>query len=101
MTIDPKRTRRAILGGSVGVALSAGAVSAQPVQNRPALPGGSSIALRPNSDEDQSAVLQRALAAAARDRSPVHLPPGRYRVGGLTLPSGVRLVGAGAGATVL
>jgi len=38
---------------------------------------------------------------AARDRSPVHLPPGRYRVGGLTLPSGVRLNGAGAGATVL
>jgi uncharacterized secreted repeat protein (TIGR03808 family) len=57
--------------------------------------------LRPNADEDQTATLQRALTGAARERASIRLPPGRFRVSGLTLPSGTRLLGAGIGATVL
>jgi uncharacterized secreted repeat protein (TIGR03808 family) len=100
MAIVPERTRRAVLGGGLG-ALAATHPSAQPVQDRAAPGPVAARALRPNSDQDQTAVLQRALTGAARDRMPVRLPSGRYRVGGLTLPSGVRLIGAGVGATVL
>src|SRR5215207_7227025 len=102
MAIVPERTRRALLGGGMGATLVATAATAGSVQGR-APPGSGAVVsgLRPNLDQDQTAALQRALMGAARDRSPVHLPAGRYRVGGLTLPSGVRLNGAGAGATVL
>jgi uncharacterized secreted repeat protein (TIGR03808 family) len=82
--------------------VAATATSAQPAQGRAPLSlGAAPLGLRRNTDEDQTVALQRAVAGAARDRSTVQLPPGRYRVGGLVVPSGVRLVGAGAGATVL
>jgi uncharacterized secreted repeat protein (TIGR03808 family) len=86
----------------LGASLAVTAAPAQPVQDRaPSAAGAAPKALRLSPDQDQTAVLQRAVAGAARDRTPVHLPPGRYRVGGLALASGVRLVGAGVGATVL
>ncbi len=102
MAIVPERTRRAVLGGGMGATLVATAAPAQSVQGRAPPGSGAAVSgLRPNSDQDQTAALQRAVMGAARDRSPVHLPAGRYRIGGLTLPSGIRLNGAGAGATVL
>jgi uncharacterized secreted repeat protein (TIGR03808 family) len=93
-----ERTRRAVLGGGLAATVTATAASAQGRDGSSArvVPD-----LRPDSGEDQTTALQRALAAAAKSGMPVHLPPGRYRVGGLTLPSGIRLAGAGVGATTL
>jgi uncharacterized secreted repeat protein (TIGR03808 family) len=56
--------------------------------------------LRPGSPDDQSRTLQRAVDETARTRSPLAIPPGSYRVGGLKLPPGGQLLGA-RGATKL
>jgi uncharacterized secreted repeat protein (TIGR03808 family) len=58
------------------------------------------MGVRPGSPDDQSASLQRAIDRAAQARVPLALPPGVYRVGGLRLPSGAKLLGV-RGATVL
>jgi len=50
--------------------------------------------LNPNTEEDQSPRLAAALAEAARRGAPLLVPPGRYRIAGVTLPDGARLVGA-------
>lgn len=47
----------------------------------------------PDASDDQSATLQTALDRAAADGKPVFLPPGRYEVSSLALPSGAKLVG--------
>jgi uncharacterized secreted repeat protein (TIGR03808 family) len=56
--------------------------------------------MRPGSPDDQSRTLQRAVDETARTRTPLAIPPGSYRVGGLKLPPGAQLVGA-RGATKL
>jgi uncharacterized secreted repeat protein (TIGR03808 family) len=100
MSID--HTRRAVLGGTVGAALATTCATAQPASGRaPSHPGAGVVGLRRDSDGDQTAALQGAIAGAARERATVHLPPGRFRIGGLSLPPGSRLIGAGVGATVL
>ena len=100
MSIDHRR--RAVLGAAVGATLATAPAAAQPASTRtPPHPGSGVVGLRPNADEDQTATLQRTLTGAAREGASVHLPPGRFRVSGLTLPSGTRLLGAGIGATVL
>ena len=100
MSIDHRR--RAVLGAAVGATLATAPAAAQPASSRtPPHPGSGVVGLRPNSDEDQTATLQRALTGAARERASVHLPPGRFRIAGLTLPTGTRLMGEGVGATVL
>jgi uncharacterized secreted repeat protein (TIGR03808 family) len=58
------------------------------------------LGLRPGSADDQSAVMQRALEQAARNRTPLALPPGTYRAGDIRLPAGAQLVGV-RGATRL
>src|SRR3712207_4261903 len=102
MTKSTGRTRRALLGGGLA-AIGASAAVAQSAPGRGASGTGAAAAtdLRPGTEQDQTPALQRAMTAAAREQRPVHLPPGRFRVGALTLPSGTRLIGAGAGATVL
>lgn len=55
---------------------------------------------RPNSPDDQTRVLQRAIDAAANAQMPLALPPGVYRTGPLQLPNSGQLVGV-RGATVL
>ena len=96
MARPPDHTRRVLLAGGLA-AVGATAVSAQSIDGR----GGSGpIRLQGHPDQDQTGELRRRLAAAGNGSS-VHLPPGRYRVGDLALPSGARLVGAGAGRTVL
>jgi uncharacterized secreted repeat protein (TIGR03808 family) len=100
MATGPGRSRRVILGGGLASVMSASAAPAQ--SGRAVSPPGALVAgLQPNGEQDQTALLQRAVAAAAKERKPLHLPPGRYRVGGLSLASGARLIGAGAGATTL
>jgi uncharacterized secreted repeat protein (TIGR03808 family) len=99
MTHPPDHTRRTIFGA--GLAAIAGIPSALAQQGASAVRGETPAGLRRDSDDDQTAVLQRALAAAARSGVPVNLPPGRYRIGGLSLPPGTRLAGAGPSATTL
>jgi uncharacterized secreted repeat protein (TIGR03808 family) len=59
-----------------------------------ALDGGA-LALKPNSPDDQTPALEKALAAAAEQKKPLYLPAGTYRASKVKLPDSVRLVGAG------
>lgn len=61
-----------------------------------ALDGG----MRPGTADDQSRALQTILDAAAAENKPVFLPPGRYNISNITLPSRTRLLGV-RGATRL
>lgn len=56
--------------------------------------------IRPNSPDDQTRLLQRAIDEATRLQAPLVLPPGRYRTGMLMLSRGSQLVGI-RGASVL
>ena len=56
--------------------------------------------VRPNSPDDQTRALQRAINEAAGAQMPLALPPGVYRTGALRLPSGAQLVGV-RGASIL
>lgn len=56
--------------------------------------------VRPNSPDDQTKALQRAINDAANGQMPLALPPGLYRAGQLRLPNGAQLIGV-RGATVL
>ncbi|MDB5501730.1 MAG: nitrous oxidase accessory protein [Tardiphaga sp.] len=56
--------------------------------------------VRPNSPDDQTRALQRAIDDAARTQTSLALPPGNYRTGLLKLSSGTQLVGV-RGATTL
>jgi uncharacterized secreted repeat protein (TIGR03808 family) len=51
------------------------------------------MGVRPGSPDDQSASLQRAIDRAAAARTPLALPPGVYRAGGLRLTSGAHIIG--------
>lgn len=96
MTQHPGLARRTVLGaGLVGTALGAGTVASEAAP----IPAGSGLdaggfGLVPGRAEDQTAVLQRALVAAARDGRALQLGPGRYRVGGVSLPAGTCLIGS-------
>src|SRR5260370_5896191 len=98
MAID----RRRLLAVSVlGLAATEAVASPSP---RPSLwaRGVSAVDLRvePDSPDDQSRTLQRAIEQTATARVPLMLPPGVYRAGDLTLPPGTRLIGC-PGATRL
>ncbi len=56
--------------------------------------------VRPNSPDDQTKALQRAINEVANAQMPLALPPGIYRTGQLRLPNGAQLVGV-RGATIL
>ncbi len=56
--------------------------------------------VRAGASGDQSAKLQRAIDHAAKERLPLWIAPGRYRVGGLSLRPGSQIVGV-RGATHL
>lgn len=53
----------------------------------------SQLGLRPGVTEDQSRQLQAALKQATARGAPLLLPPGRYRIGSVTLPENARIVG--------
>ena len=93
--------RRHILGASVAGALAmpSGAARAAPLTStlgRDAAHYG----VRPNSPDDQTRALQRAIDEAARVNAPLALPPGVYRTGALRLARGSQLIGV-RGATTL
>ena len=56
--------------------------------------------VKPNSSDDQTRALQRAIDEAARAHAPLALPPGIYHTGELRLAPGSQLVGV-RGATTL
>ncbi|MGD9836760.1 MAG: TIGR03808 family TAT-translocated repetitive protein [Afipia sp.] len=96
-------SRRNLISATAG---AAGAMAAAPVPAR-AAPLTSALGrdathhgVRPNSPDDQTRALQRAINEAANAQMPLALPPGLYRTGALTLPNGAQLVGV-RGATVL
>jgi len=91
---------------SATAAGAAGAMAAAPVPAR-AAPLTSTLGrdathygVKPNSPDDQTRALQRAINETANAQMPLALPPGLYRTGALTLPNGAQLVGV-RGATVL
>jgi uncharacterized secreted repeat protein (TIGR03808 family) len=49
--------------------------------------------VRPNSSDDQTGMLQRAIDESARAQMPLVLPPGLYRTGMLHLPNGAQIIG--------
>ncbi|ARQ00889.1 TIGR03808 family TAT-translocated repetitive protein [Pseudorhodoplanes sinuspersici] len=53
----------------------------------------SDLGLKPDAPEEQTMLLQRAIDRAARERTPLVLPPGTYRCGELRLPSNAKLHG--------
>ena len=57
--------------------------------------------VRPNSGEDQTRALQRAIDEAARAQLPLALPPGVYRSGSLRLPNGTQLIGVRGATKIL
>jgi len=99
MSID----RRHLLRG----AAAAGAAALLPtaIARAAPLPGSlgrdvTQFGVRPNSPDDQTRALQRAIDDAAKAQVPLALPPGIYRCGLLTLPPGAQLIGV-RGATRL
>ena len=54
---------------------------------------GSQFGLRPGGADDQSRAFQRAIDETARNRTPLAIAPGSYRVGNLKLPANAQLVG--------
>ena len=89
MNTDRRRLFAALAGAAAGAA-------ATPTHaNEPSLPrelvarsgiDAAALGVRPNSAEDQSKALQRAIESAAAARAVLHLPPGSYRAGSLQLP---------------
>lgn len=100
--------RRSFLGlallGTAAAASRAQAQTAVQVQRAVAWHGvgldAAQFGVRANAPDDQSRRLQEALVEAAKRDAPLFLPPGRYRIAGVVLPEGMRLIGV-PGATQL
>jgi uncharacterized secreted repeat protein (TIGR03808 family) len=96
--------RRHLLG--VSAAGAAGALAVAPSAARAAQLTSTlgrnitQYGVRPDSPDDQTRALQRAIDEAARTQTPLALPPGVYRTGMLRLESGTQLFGV-RGATKL
>ncbi|WP_425993451.1 TIGR03808 family TAT-translocated repetitive protein [Afipia sp. DC4300-2b1] len=97
--------RRSLINATAAGA-AAGALAATPDPAR-AAPLTSTLGrdatqygVRPNSPDDQTKTLQRAIDTAANAQMPLALPSGIYRTGALRVPNGGQLVGI-RGATVL
>ena len=94
--------RRHLMGATAGAAM----LMASPSLARAAQPlsalgrDATQYGVHPNSADDQTRALQRAIDEAARAQVPLALPPGIYRTGQLHLPNGAQIVGV-RGATRL
>ncbi len=96
--------RRTLLGASAAGAAGALALPAEPARATPLIStlgrDATQYGVRPNSPDDQTRALQRAIDEAARAQMPLALPPGVYRSSMLRLAEGSQLVGV-RGATRL
>jgi uncharacterized secreted repeat protein (TIGR03808 family) len=97
-------SRRSLLGASAVVSAGALALPAEPARAAPLIStlgrDATQYGVRPNSPDDQTRALQRAIDEAARAQMLLALPPGVYRSSMLRLPGGSQLVGV-RGATKL
>ena len=89
--------RRDFLNASAA-GIAAGAMVAPTSANAAPLPSAlgrdaTQYGVRPNSPDDQTRVLQRAIDEAAKAQAPLALPPGSYRTGTLRLLNGAQLTG--------
>jgi uncharacterized secreted repeat protein (TIGR03808 family) len=89
--------RRHLIGASAAGVAGALAMSADAARAAPLTSSlgrdATQYGVRPDSPEDQTRALQRAIDDAARTQVPLALPPGIYRSGALKLTSGTQLVG--------
>lgn len=96
--------RRQLLGASAAGVAGALAIPSDAVRAAPLTSAlgrdATHYGVKPNSSEDQTRALQRAIDDAARLGAPLALPPGIYRTGPLRLQSGTQLTGV-RGATKL
>lgn len=93
MDLDRRRFLNASASG-----LAAGGIVAPAQAQAAALPSAlgrdaTQYGLRPNSPDDQTRTLQRAIDDCTRAQVPLALPPGTYRTGPLALQSGAQIVG--------
>lgn len=93
MDIDRRRLFNASAAG-----LAAGALVPSAAHAAAPLPSAlgrdaTQYGVRPNSSEDQTRALQRAIDESTRLQAPLALPPGTYRTGLLQLPNGAQIVG--------
>jgi uncharacterized secreted repeat protein (TIGR03808 family) len=88
MTIDRRQFLSVVAASAASLAAPVGALGLDATH----------LGLRPDSSDDQTKALQRALAQAAG--APLALMPGTYRLGAIELPSRAKLVGV-RGATRL
>ncbi len=103
--IFDRRRLFAALAGAASAGAAAPAPAREPTARRDPPARGridaATLGLRPDAAEDQSAAFQRAIDRAAADRAVLHLPPGVYRVGGLTLPPHAAVAGVPGGTRLL
>lgn len=83
--------RRALL--TAAVVLGAGASTAGPRHAGGQNSGRAGAAFEPGGEGIQTTALQTGIDAASVTGDPLVIPPGRYRVGALTLKKGVRIEG--------
>ena len=93
----PIDRRRLLLGSMTGAAALAAPAAAEAAGKGL---DAAHYGVRPDATGDQTKKLQRAIDQAAKERMPLWLAPGRYRVGGLALRPGSQIVGV-RGATHL
>jgi uncharacterized secreted repeat protein (TIGR03808 family) len=98
------QARRGFLTAAMFGTAAMAATTAEAQAPRPVALGGfgldaATLGLRAGSADDQSKTLQAALLEAVRRDTPLLVAPGRYRISGVILPDGVRLIGV-PGATL-
>jgi uncharacterized secreted repeat protein (TIGR03808 family) len=96
-------SRRNLISTTAAGAAGAMAVAPAPARAAPLTSAlgrdATQYGVRPNSPDDQTRALQRAINESANAQMPLALPPGTYRSGTLKLPNGAQLVGV-RGATI-
>ncbi len=92
--------RRRFLVSGTAAAVVSSAASAGPSPIGALGVDAAHFGVRPGGADDQSRAFQRAIEETARNRTPLAIAPGSYRVGNLRLPSHAQIVGV-RGATKL
>jgi uncharacterized secreted repeat protein (TIGR03808 family) len=96
--------RRHLIGASAAGFAGALAMAPEPARSAPLTSAlgrdATQYGVRPGSPDDQTKALQRAIDEAAREQTPLVLPPGVYRTSMLRLQNGTQLIGV-RGATRL
>src|ERR1700680_1280272 len=98
MRLDRRRLFAALAGAATAGATAPAFARSAGDLALPSIIDATSLGLRPNAAEDQSNILQRAIARAGAAGAVLQLPAGFYRAGALQLPPYAAIKGF-AGAT--